>query len=69
METHHEHPSQIRRRRLSVARSSKINADTDPSEIVAIVNLVEDLETLLDRLAAEHQAVTTINTAAADVEA
>jgi len=52
-----------------VARSSKINADTDPSEIVAIVNLVEDLETLLDRLAAEHQAVTTINTTAADVEA
>jgi hypothetical protein len=39
-----------------VAKSRKITAETTPSEIVVVVNLVEDLETLLDRLSAEHQA-------------
>jgi hypothetical protein len=39
-----------------VAKSRSITIDTDPSEIIAVVNLVEDLETLLDRLSAEHQA-------------
>jgi hypothetical protein len=34
-----------------VAKSRKITAETDPSELVVVVNLIEDLETLLDRLA------------------
>jgi hypothetical protein len=34
-----------------VAKSRKITAETDPSELVVIVNLIEDLETALDRLA------------------
>jgi hypothetical protein len=34
-----------------VAKSRKITAETDPSELVVVVNLIENLETLLDRLA------------------
>jgi acyl transferase domain-containing protein len=55
-----------------VAKSRSVTIDTPPEQIVAIVNLVEDLETLLDRLSAEHQAahpVDTINTGTADVDA
>jgi hypothetical protein len=39
-----------------VAKCRSITVHTPPEQIVAIVNLVEDLETLLDRLSAEHQA-------------
>jgi hypothetical protein len=47
-----------------VSRSSKITLDTPPADILAVVGLVEDLETLLDRLAAEHQAITAIDAVA-----
>ena len=39
-----------------VAKCRSVTIDTSPEQIVAIVNLVEDLESLLDRLSAEHQA-------------
>lgn len=47
-----------------VAKSRSITVSTNPSEILVIVNLVEDLETLLDRLSAEHQAIESLNTVA-----
>lgn len=37
-----------------VAKSSKFTADTDRAELVQLVHLVEELETLLDRLSAEQ---------------
>jgi hypothetical protein len=59
-----------------VARSRSVTVDTPPEQIIVIVNLIEDLETLLDRLAAEHQArelepdlIDSINTIADDVAA
>jgi hypothetical protein len=39
-----------------VAKCRAVTVNTDPSELVVIVNLTEDLETLLDRLSEEHQA-------------
>jgi hypothetical protein len=39
-----------------VAKCRSVTIDTPPEQIVAIANLIEDLETLLDRLASEHQA-------------
>jgi acyl transferase domain-containing protein len=43
-------------RHAIVAKSRSITIDTPPEQIVAIVSLIEDLETLLDRLSVEHQA-------------
>ncbi len=45
-----------------------LSLDTDPSEILAVIRMVEDIERTLDRLAAAHRAAvmpsTTINTVA-----
>jgi hypothetical protein len=40
-----------------VAKCSKVTIDTNPAELVVIVNLVEDLDTLLDRLSEQHRAI------------
>jgi hypothetical protein len=48
-----------------VSKTMRIDLNTPPAELLAIVGLVEDLEILLDRLAAEHQAINTVADAAA----
>jgi hypothetical protein len=48
-----------------VIKCRAVTIHTPPEQIIALVNLTEDLETLLDRLSAEHHAVTSINTVAA----
>ena len=48
-----------------VARATKLTATSEPSEIFAVIHLIDELETLADRLCAEHRAIESINTVAA----
>ena len=43
-----------------VARSTKVTLETDPAELVAIVGLIETLETLMDGLAEQHRAINSV---------
>lgn len=47
-----------------VAKCRSVTIHTPPEQIIVVVNLVEDLEALLDRLSAEHQAIESFNTVA-----
>jgi hypothetical protein len=49
-----------------VAKSQSITIHTPPEQILTLVNLVEDMETLLDRLSAEHQVIESLNTGVTD---
>jgi hypothetical protein len=51
-------------RNAIVAKCRNFTAEKDRAELVVVVNLIEDLEVMLDLLAAEHQAVTSISTVA-----
>jgi hypothetical protein len=47
-----------------VTKCRAVTIHTPPEQIIALVNLVEDTETLLERLSAEHQAIESLNTVA-----